>query len=257
MTTDLFKKDYRQMTAQGVKFTPEDIVRLNALAVKVKLSQTAARDVHLPRIAFLPRIGWWRGEIVLREPTIAHELWMERAAQWIDVENDRNFYFLNGYALSRPAEKLADAFRARRVIREVYRFAAKRLALYTPAQLSAAVDYVLYGADWTVGEHGPKKVNDEGEGEQGNDSSVHLDPSPSPTIGLLTRGRALRLPISLDDAMRMTASELQEAVERARADDDKIDWEKTRHRAFGEYVLARNEIKRRSNPGNKSHDKEQ
>ena len=245
MTTDLFRKDYRQMTAQGVKFTPEDIVRLNALAVKVKLSQTAARDVHLPRLAFLPRLGWWRGEIVLREPTIAHELWMERAAQWIDIEDDRNFYFLNGYALSRPAEKLADAFRARRVIREVYRFAAKRLALYTSAQLSAAVDYVLYGADWTVGEHGPKKVKDDGEGEQGNDSSVHLDPSPSPTIGLLTRGRALRLPISLDDAMRMTASELQEAVERARAADETIDWEKTRHRAFGEYVLARNEIKRR------------
>ena len=245
MIADTFRKDYRQMTAQGVKFTPEDIVRLNALAVKVKLSQTAARDVHLPRLAFLPRLGWWRGEIVLREPTIAHELWMERAAQWIDIEDDRNFYFLNGYALSRPAERLADAFRARRVIREVDRFAAKRLALYPPAQLSAAVDYVLYGADWTVGEHGPdagRVGNVPGASRPGEPKSE----TSSIVIGLLTRGRALRLPISLDDAMRMTASELQEAVERARAADETIDWEKTRHRAFGEYVRARNEIRNRN-----------
>ena len=39
--------------------------------------------------------------------------------------------------------------------------------------------------------------------------------APSPTIGLLTRARALRLPISLDDAKRMTASELAEAVNEA------------------------------------------
>ena len=43
MIADIFKKDYRQMTAQGVKFTPEDIVLLNALAVKVRLTQNAAR----------------------------------------------------------------------------------------------------------------------------------------------------------------------------------------------------------------------
>ena len=54
MIADLFRKDYRQMTAQGVTFTPEDIVLLNALAVKVRLSQNAARTTHLPRLAFLP-----------------------------------------------------------------------------------------------------------------------------------------------------------------------------------------------------------
>lgn len=54
MIADIFKKDYRQMTAQGVKFTPEDIVLLNALAVKVRLTQNAARTTHLPRLAFLP-----------------------------------------------------------------------------------------------------------------------------------------------------------------------------------------------------------
>ena len=41
--SDQFLKDYRQMTAQGVVFTPEDIVLLNALSVKTQRSSTAAR----------------------------------------------------------------------------------------------------------------------------------------------------------------------------------------------------------------------
>ena len=77
--SDQFLKDYRQMAAQGVEFTPEDIVLLNALSVKTQRSSTAARDVHLPRLAFMPRDSWWREPIVLREPTVAHDLWMESA----------------------------------------------------------------------------------------------------------------------------------------------------------------------------------
>lgn len=50
--------------------------------------------------------------------------------------------------------KLPDPERPKKVIREVFGFAAKRLAKFTNAQLSAAVEYVLCGADWTSGEHG-------------------------------------------------------------------------------------------------------
>ena len=238
MTTDLFKKDYRQMTAQGVKFTPEDIVRLNALAVKVSLSRRAASNAHLPRAAFLPRLGWWRGEIVLREPTVAHDLWLEQVSTYVDVYDERNFYFVHAYALSRPAEKLPDAFRARHVIRKVYTYAAKRLALYTPAQLSAAVDYVLFGADWKTGEHGPvigasRPVDQEEE-------------SASTVLGLMVESRAIRLPITLAEARQMTASELSETIIRAKAKDGKFDEDASYHQAMGEYVRARNEIRKRN-----------
>ena len=60
MVSDLFMKDWRAMTAAGVAFTPEDIVRLNALAVKVKLTKNPISAVTLPRACFL-------GDIVLRE----------------------------------------------------------------------------------------------------------------------------------------------------------------------------------------------
>ena len=239
MTVDLFKKDYRQMKAQGVKFTPEDIVLLNALSVKTQLSSTAARDVHLPRLAFLPRDSWWRAPLVLREPTIAHDLWLEMAERWIDTGRDANFLFLHAFALSRHPGKLPDANRPEKVIKAVFNFAGKRLAKFTRAQLSAAVEYCLFGADWTVGAHGPAK-------------SVSSAPSPtkaeeaSPTIGLLTDCRMLRLPISLDDAKQMTASELTEAINRAWDLDEKFNPKRAHSRAFGEYVRAREAIRARS-----------
>ena len=240
MTTDLFKKDYRQLTAQGVKFTPEDIVRLNALAVKVSLSRRAASNAHLPRLAFLPRLGWRRGEIVLREPTIAHELWLEQVSTYINIYDERNFYFVYGFMLSRQAEKLPDAFRARRVIRKVFTYAAKRLALYTPAQLSAAIDYVLFGADWKTCEHGPTNPVSSAP------SPTEEEETASTVLGLLAESRAIRLPITLAEARQMTASELAEAILRAKKKDGKFDEDASYHQAMGEYVRARNEIRKRS-----------
>lgn len=236
--SDQFKKDYRQMTAQGVKFTPEDIVLLNALSVKTQLSSTAARDVHLPRLAFMPRDSWWRAPLVLREPTIAHDLWLEMAERWIDTGRDANFLFLHAFALSRHPGKLPDANRPKKVIKAVFNFAGKRLAKFTRAQLSAAVEYCLFGADWTVGAHGPVT----GASRPGEPKAE----PPSPTIGLLTDCRMLRLPISLDDASEMTSSELTEAINRAWDLDEKFNPKRAHSRAFGEYVRAREAIRARS-----------
>ncbi|MBR2714537.1 MAG: hypothetical protein IKB76_07160 [Kiritimatiellae bacterium] len=244
MIADLFRKDYRQMTAQGVKFTPEDIVLLNALAIKVRLTQNTARTAHLPRLAFLPKmraglLTAFQKEVVLREPTIAHEMWLEQATRYIKMDCDRAFDLLHGYALAHPAEKLPDVFDPKRLIRKVFTWCARHLAHLTREQLSSAVDYCLFGADWTAGERGPAQ------------STKHQSPSTgegvaSPTIGLLTEARALRLPISLDDAKRMTASELDEAITRCLAKDHKIDYDAERHHAMGEYVRARNAIRKRS-----------
>ena len=237
--SDQFRKDYRQMTAQSVKFSPEDIVLLNALSVKTQLSSTAARDVHLPRLAFMPRDSWWRAPLVLREPTVAHDLWLEMAERWIDTSKDECFLFLHAFALSRHPSRLPDANEPKKVIKAVFNFAGKRLAKFTRAQLSAAVEYALFGANWTVGAHGPAP------------STRHQAPSTSdevasPTIGLLTECRALKLPISLDDAMLMTSSELTEAINRAWADADKFDAKRSHSRAFGEYVRAREAIRERA-----------
>ena len=233
MLSDILKKDIRQYAARGIAFEPADIVLLNALAVRVKLCQRPCQGVHLPRCVFLPPTSIWGRELVLREPTVAHELWLEEAAQWIDIADERNFLFLHAYALSfvDPA-KLPDAFAPKRLIRKVFMFAAKRLARYTTEQLRNAVDYALFGADWTCGEAAPKS----------NTQTLKQSNNASPTLGLISRARALRLPIALDDAMRMTASELADAVNHAAARDGDFDAKAARHDAMGDYVRTRDEI---------------
>ena len=271
MIADIFKKDYRQMTAQGVKFTPEDIVLLNALAVKVRLTQNAARTTHLPRLAFLPgkfgrfgRFGRFfmffctfrtSQTLVLREPTIAHEMWIEQAQRYVTIDSDRTFDLLHGYALAHPAEKLPDIFDPKSLIRTVFTWCARNLAHLTREQLSSAVDYCLFGADWTACE----RVKSEELGVKSEEDSTTLNSQlsthNSPTIGLLTECRALRLPISLDDARRMTASELDEAITRCLAKDHRIDYDAERRRAMGDYVRARNAIRKRSKAnGEELHD---
>ena len=239
MVSSQFMQDWRRMTAEGVEFTPEDIVRLNALSVRARRSRTAARDVHLPRLAFMPRDSWWREPIVLREPTVAHDLWIEAAERWIDTAKETNFLFLYAYALSRRPEELVDADRPRRVIRAVFRFAARRLCRFTREQLRAAVEYALFGADWTACEAGAKAR------EPGGQEGPEPPENPSTALGLLADCRMLRLPITLDDAKRMTASELTEAVNRAWDADGKFDPKTSHARAFGEYVRVREEIRAR------------
>lgn len=239
--SDQFLKDYRQMTAQGVAFTPEDIVLLNALSVKTQLSSTAARDVHLPRLAFMPRASFFDIPPVFREPTIAHDIWIEGASRWIDIGEDANFYAVCGYALSRRAEKLPCADNREKVVKAVFKYASKKLARYTKAQLTSAVDYALHGADWTFGARGP------GKSDEAASSPLQNNECPSPTIGLLTDCRMLRLPISIDDARRMTASELTEAINRCWDKiEEKFDGKRSRNAAFGEYVRAREAIRARS-----------
>ena len=236
MLSDLLAKDIRQSAARGINFTPADIVRLNALAVAVKLAQHPCQGASLPRCVFLPSTSFWGGELVLREPTIAHELWLEEAARWIDTRDERNFLFLHAFALLHfDVDALPDAFAPKAVIKAVYKFAAKRLARYTMRHLRNAVDYVLFGADWTAGEMAVPKG--EGKGEV----NPNLKPT-SPALGVLTTARAMRLPISLDDARRMTASELAAAIAEAMVRDEQLDAKAVRHSAMGDYVRTRDAI---------------
>ena len=246
MLSGMFMADYRKMAARGVALSPADVVRLNALALKVRLSSLAAHDVHMPRVAFLPRDSRWREPIALREPTMAHELWLEEASRWLDVDRTANWLFLHAYALSRPASALPDAFSPKAVVRAVFRFASRRLVRFTGRQLSAAVDYALYGSDWTAGENPPSRAAGEPQSGGPQFTAATAPSADSPAIGLLVEGRALRLPISLDDALRMTGSELEEAIWRARAKDGDGSCEASRRRALGDYIRARDEIASRA-----------
>lgn len=229
MLSDLFKKDFRQLSAQGVKFSAADIVRLNALAVKVKLSEHPVGAAHMRRAAFV-------GDLAFREPTLGHEFWIERIGLFIDMTSDRNFRIVHGFALTREHAELPNEFKPEKCVREVYEFARKHLARITSRQLADAIDYVLFGADWKACELPPPRKSaavSEAVGE------------PSPALGVYFGSAARKIGLSLAEAKQLTASELLEIVNRIDIRGRKFDPDYGRKDALAAYVRAREEIRSR------------
>lgn len=228
MVSDLFMKDYRAMTASGVDFTPEDIVRLNALAVKIKVAANPLRSVNLPRVC------WLTAKIVLREPLLGHEMWLERVGTYLDLASNRNFQFVHAFALSRDWTALPDPLNPKRVVAKVFAFAKRRLLDISEPALRAALDYVLFGADWTAGEFAPARRDE-----------AAADPLKSMALGVWTAAGARRIPLTLGEAKNLSASQILEAVDRADALEGKTDADGARHRALADYVRAREEVRAR------------
>lgn len=235
MVADLFKRDYDIMTASGVKFTPDDIIRLNALAVKVTRSATAATTVFLPRVAYLPRVSLFSPAIMLREPTIAHELWCERIGEYVNLNDNRVFRIVYLFALSHDFRDLPDPLKREKCWRKIDRFFRRAILPLTSAQVCAALDYVLFGADWTAKELAAGKY-----GENATDDLSSI------TLGLIEKTRALRLPITLKEAMSMTMSELYSVNAKAWICDGYWDSDAERKNAIAEYCRTREEIRQKS-----------
>ncbi|MBR4523692.1 MAG: hypothetical protein IKO64_05610 [Kiritimatiellae bacterium] len=230
MVSDLFLKDYKAMVSRGIEFTPADIIRLNALALKVKLAKTPFLAVHQPRALVFPHF-------VLREPTIGHELWLEWIGDKLDMRDNRIFRLVHAYALSRPWEKLPAHSSAPRAIRKIFAFARKHLLSLPETTLADAIDYLLHGADWTAGELPPPREPDVDRPLGGE--------AESPVLALLVGLKARRLPLTLDEAKQLTASEIVAIMLAARIQDGEYDADRELHQAMGDYVRAREEIRAR------------
>lgn len=228
MVSDLFLKDYKAMTSAGVKLAPADIIRLNALALKVKLAKKPFLAVHQPRALAFQRF-------TLREPTIGHELWLEWIGEHLDMGDNRIFRLVHAYALSRPWQDLPAHSSAPRAIRKIFAFARKHLLGLPESTLADAIDYLLNGADWTAGELPPPRERD--AGRPGGDEAE------SPVLAMMVGLKARRLPLTLDEAKRLTASEILAIMLAARIQDGQYDTDQEMHQAMGDYVRAREEIK--------------
>ena len=232
MVSSLFRKDYNILTAEGVRFTPDDIIRLNALALKVKLAAKPFIDLHLPRVLFMPGF-------TLREPTIGHEIWLERVAEYFDMGDNRVFRFVYAFALSRDAADLPNALIPRRVIRKVFAFARRRLLGITNDMLADAIDFILFGADWTAGVLNPTKT-----GKPSSPAPLASE-TDSPVLGVLVGATARRLPVTLEGARKMTAAQLLAATLLADIRDREYAADTEKNNALGNYIRAIEEVRNR------------
>lgn len=235
MVSSTARKDIEKLRAEGFDLGIDDIVHLNALALKAKLAAKPFKAMHLPRCVFLDRCGVLGSTLVLREPTIAHFLWLEGTAEY-SGGGDLLAYAIMAFALSRRAAALPDPHRPSKVLRKVRRFARRIFRNATVEQLFDAVDYCLYGADWMAGEIVPKTA----DGSDGKSSEAE-----SPAIGVIVDAFARRIPLTLDDAKRLTAAELAEVTLRARAADGDYDADEAHKEALADYYRAIKAIRER------------
>ena len=232
MLSTLFKKDYAALTARGIKVELADVIRLNALALRAKEAEMPSFGVPMRRVVYLDGFA-------LREPTIAHELWLESVAPHFDLANDRVFAFVYAFALSREAVALPSATNAARCVRKVFAFAKKRLVCLTGAALNEALEYALFGLDWTACEYAPA--------EKTKDECAHILPRPkrSPMLGILSGMMARRLNVTLEDAKKMSVAELCDLTLRTDVRDGKYDAKCAHTAALKDYYRALAEIKTR------------
>lgn len=181
MVSETAKAKAEELAKDGVSLSFSEVVRLNALGLKVEEALHAAdtATARLSRVSFL-------GEFVVREPTVAHLLWMEQAARSTGKGDDLR---LAAYCLSRSAEELAtdapDPDNGRAVNLTVNAFFSwfGPASRFTPDQWRTAIDYAALGLDETADEHGPKSKSEESASARRG----------SPAAGFIMAGISFRL----------------------------------------------------------------
>jgi len=198
MTSEMAIEDIEEMQEEGLKPTPRDIIRLNAIGLKVELSRVSATVYELPRVAFL-------GDIVFREPTIGHNIWIDTALLYCDANDLSTRLAVDAFALSRGLSSLPDANDRKEVIKAVDAFTKKDIAHFTANQVRCALTYAMHGSNAIENEFPPLPPDaDEWE----------VDDASSIGAGILFETLAMGLGLSVRDICSMpksTAKALQEA----------------------------------------------
>lgn len=198
MISKMAMGDIEAMTAEGLKISPRDIVRLNALGLRVERASRAAEFVAVPRLAFL-------GDISFREPTIGDEEWLAVAGQSYNLDDPETETLVVAACLSTRCADLPDPRDVPAVGRLLKRFRKGPVRRYTRAQLAAALEYALYGNDATAGESAPPQEAKPRESED------EREPMPQ-WAGVLRDGVALKLG-TLTELKQLTTSQLYALVQ--------------------------------------------
>lgn len=193
MISEMAMEDIEALRADGIEVTPRDVVRLNALGLKVERAERASSDFAMPRVAFL-------GRMPLREPTIAAELWFVETEHVFDHDDEGTALMLRAFSMSVPPDSLPDPCDRDAVEASLVEF-RKRVAAYTVEQLRVAVMYALVGSDQRAGEDPPERAGDADDDEERIPA----------VIGVIRDGVVMKLG-TMDDLKRYRKSELQSLV---------------------------------------------
>ena len=125
MVSKLAKATIEKWWSEGLRPTVEQIVRLNALGLKVESGSDVWNFAACPRVAFL-------GDWTLFEPTVGKRIWMDTARQLLKDDYQTQIYF-TAWALNCPDDELPKMNDVKNIIGAVKKFAED----FTPEELQA------------------------------------------------------------------------------------------------------------------------
>lgn len=237
MVSRLAKADIEKLHSKGVELTVDEIVRLNALGCKVEYSNDGIDIFTMPRCAFL-------GDICFREATLGHELWMREVGRWMDIDDDIDTMILvRAFTLSKPQDELPDPLDVKKVKKQMDDFFKSDLSKFTPRQVVACLNYVALGDDPNANEYAIKTNEDDDEVAKQIAEVCEAD-NHSIEIGIVNRGIAMKLGLTLNDYLSMTPSRVQTII--GEVLDRELGETRTKMKksdALGEYISTLNAIR--------------
>jgi len=231
MISKTAQADIEEMWERGLKPSFADIIRLNALALRRERGAKPDAEIFtLRRCAFL---GEGDSQVVLREPCIGHDIWMDSIEPVVDLSSPETFFAVDVFMCGVDVHELPSP-ENRSSIREAVEAFLRRLSPFTRGQVAAAVLYCKAGTDPLAGEFAADR-EDEDDGDL-------PDQSFSVSLGIVRRGLALGIGVTLEEALKMPRRIFESMLETKCRYDGSIDIKKRESRLEDDYLRTLDEI---------------
>lgn len=152
MTSKMAEEDIEALIEEGCVVHPADVIRLNALGLKVEKHPDF-------RLATLPRVALC-GEVRFSQPTIEQDMFLDNILQFFS-NDEGTVLALEAYVLAHPEEDWSKEKMFPRVFAaKCQSWVRKHLGKETAGKVRAALDFVKFGMNPMDGEF-PVYVKDE------------------------------------------------------------------------------------------------
>lgn len=213
MTSDLAMDDIEAIMSQGGRVSPRDVVRLNALALKITNDPKSS-------LAVLPRF-YEHDTVVFREPTMKQNMLLDRIRNI--YPGDGQMLQLMAYVLAHPdmEDRELDHPKIYRI--KVLMWLAAKLPDITIEKLEQIVAFCVFGIGETDAEYKIYNSDSDDDTSLGHDESWALSQYLRTVASGIDSAAALRatseqLTLMLERSFALTGKPLPDKVQTATAD---------------------------------------
>lgn len=231
MISKTAQADIEELWEEGFHPTVADIVQLNALGLLVECQSHPTEAMY-----YLRRCAWL-DEIVLKQPLLAHEIWLGEANRCVSDDTISQLA-INAFICCVEPENLPDSSDPKAISEAIKAFVPS-LSKFTHDQIACAVMYVTCGNDWRYGEEAPQNPN------KLDNTYAHLGPEFSLPIGIVLNGIAIGIGLTMKEAINLPRHTYEAMVERRVRYDGAVDKKKLKSNLEDDYLRAYDEIKAR------------